>query len=51
MPVTQLASLEAPRELVEQRPVSRVGSEEEGNAFLPEEVPVVPVYPPKQARN
>jgi hypothetical protein len=44
MPVTQLASVEAPRQLAEAQPV----------ALLPEEVPlapVVPVYPVKQARN
>ena len=53
MPVTQLASVEAPHDIADERPVTRAGSEEEGNAFLPEEVPVapvVPVRPRKQAR-
>jgi hypothetical protein len=54
MPETQLASLQAPDVLADDLPVSRVGSEREGSAFLPTEAPVapvVPVYPRKQARH
>jgi len=54
MPEAQLASLQAPDVLADDRPVSRVGSEREGSAYLPRKVPqapVVPVYPQKQARH
>jgi filamentous hemagglutinin family protein len=45
MPVTQLASVEAPRPVVEERPIEEVPE-------VPEvPVPEVPNYPPKQARH
>jgi hypothetical protein len=51
MPATQLASL-APEQVAEERPVSRVGTPEQGSAFLPTvPAPVVPVHPRKQARH
>jgi hypothetical protein len=54
MPAAQLASLQMPETNVNQLPISRVGSEQGGSAFLPSEVPAapaVPVYPRKQARH
>jgi hypothetical protein len=54
MPSTQLASLEAPLTVADEAEVSRAGTEKQGSAFLPEDVPkapVVPVYPRKQARH
>ena len=55
MPSTQLALLKRPVvDVVDEQPVSRAGSESEGSAFLPSEVPkapAVPVYPRKQARH
>jgi hypothetical protein len=53
MPNLQLASLDSPT-LVDQRSVSRAGSETTGSTFLEvvaPERPAVPVYPKKQARH
>jgi hypothetical protein len=53
MPTTQLASLEAPQHVADQRPVERVGSERVGSTFLETapRAPTVPVYKRKQARH